>query len=524
MPKALTIIFSLCLVTTTFAEEERILDKNPRSLGMGGVGVSTFGYPFSPSANPASLGLMFDYTIVPIFEIGLSMDPKAVDFGLAIAKTAQSSGDALSADLTDLDQYIGKSIGAGLTSPFNIGFIGKGFGIWLTAGAEGRLSVFNPPDSPLSGVKLGTLLDTVSEVSNLIVSSSGDITSDAGAIGQIITNGIYNDLKNSGLSDAEIFAQANTLLNQVAGTTGNQYISATGTVDTTLIQNSLVSGTGADATIKVDNQALLKILPRIYARLYADIALNIGYGYKIAFRALDDKSGLSLGATLRFIQRFKSDTLNGDVSIDEAAQNINILQGFAVTSDFGLSLQLQNFVFGFAVRDALATPFQWSALVTSSGSFTRTTSTFAPSYDIGVSYRFLFTNRWIQEIGVYMEGVDLASTLLAPIEKFRTGMEVKLFRFLDLRLGVYDGFVTAGLGMGGKWGRIDFAYYRESFKILQDFSVYGDRVSLSLAILYENTPSRKAIAAERKALRDQQQANAQASANDAIEAALRRPL
>ena len=523
MPRVLVIILSLCLLSTpSFSEEERILDKNPRSLGMGGVGVSTFGYPFSPGANPAALGLMFDYTIVPIFEIGLSMDPNAVSFGRAIAKTAGSvGGNPLDIDLSGFDKYIGQAIGAGLTFPLNLGFMGKGFGIWLSSSAEGRLSVFNPPDSALFGIKLGTLLDTVTQVSNLIVDSSGNITTEAEAVEKILTEGILSDLQNSGLSDAERYTQANDLLNQLTGTTGIDYIDSSGKVNGGNLSNLVDNANN----IKIDTTALLQILPRVYARLYADIAVNIGYGYKIPFRALDDKSGLSLGATLRFIQRFKSDTLNGDVTIDEAANNLSILQGFAVTSDFGLSLQLQNFVLGFAVRDAFSTPFQWSSLVASgSGNGSRTTSSFAPSYDLGVSYRFLFTNRWIQEIGLYVEGVDMASTLLAPFEKFRTGMEIKLFRFLDLRVGVYDAFITAGLGMGGKWGRIDFAYYRESFKVLQNFNIYGDRISLSLALLYENTPVRKARAAERKALREEQKINAQAAANDALEAASRREL
>ncbi|MGL5720986.1 MAG: type IX secretion system membrane protein PorP/SprF [Brevinema sp.] len=519
MPKALVFIFGLCFLSTvTFAQEERILDKNPRSLGMGGVGVSTFGYPFSPNANPASLGLMYDYTIVPIFEIGLSMSPEAVDLGTTLGRGLNNIADI------DFDKFLNKSIGAGLTSPFNIGFMGKGFGIWLTAGAEGRIAVFTPPGSELEGIKINTLFDTVTQVSNLVGSSAGgiDINNQAD-IEKIINEGIFQDLKNSGLSDAEAYNRINGILNQISGNTGAniEFISPDGTVDINKVKDELTDGGN---NFQLNEAALLEILPRIHARLYADIAVNVGYGYKIAFRGLDDKSGLSLGATLRFIQRFKSDTLNGDVTIDEAVNNLTILQGFAVTSDFGLSLQLQNFVLGFAVRDAFSTPFQWTALLTTGDSGARTTSSFAPSYDIGISYRFLFTNPWIQEVGLYIEGVDLASRFLEPIEKFRAGMELKLFRFLDLRVGVYDGFVTTGLGMGGKWGRIDFAYYRESFKLFDNFSVYGDRVSLSLALLYENTPERKARTAARKAIRQEQTANAEAAAKDALEAATRRQI
>ncbi|MGL5255270.1 MAG: hypothetical protein ACRC9L_09810 [Brevinema sp.] len=518
MSKVLTAIFSLLFLSTTlsFASEERILNKSPRSMGMGGVGVSTFGYSFSPQANPASLGLMFDYTIVPIFELGFSMSPDAVDFGLALSK---GFGDVSNTDFGSFDQYLGRSISSGLSSPLNLGFMGKGFGIWLSAGAEGNLSVFNTPESPLSGIKLNTLSQTITQVSNLIDTSGGISSANQSEIEEIFTSGMYQDLKNSGLSDSEIYGQINNLLNQIAGTSGTpvDFVDATGSVDVDKIKDNLTDG-GTGTSLKIDEKALLSILPRIYARLYADIAVNIGYGYKIAFKGLDEQSGLSLGATLRFIQRFKSDSLNGEVTIDEAANHLDILQGFAVTSDFGVSLQLQNFILGFAIRDAFSTPFQWSSVINSTSGF-RTTSSFSPSYDIGISYRFLFTNPWIQEIGFYVEGIDLASTYLMPIEKFRAGTEIKLFRFLDLRVGVYDGFVTAGLGMGGKWGRVDFSYYRESYRILDNLSVYGDRLSLSLAVMYENTPARKASAAARKALRQEQTANAEAAARDALEEA-----
>lgn len=491
--------FALLLPAAAFAYEPRILDKTPRSMGMGGVGVSTYGYTFSPMANPAALGLMSDYTMVPMMDLGFSLNEKTVGLLREVTEVAQGQKHFTN---VNFDNYIGKMATIGFNSPLSLGFMGKGFGIWMNTGAEGGISVFHEPNSPIRGIKVATVFDTVDKVSNIVTAGGGNITAgNVANVEQVLKDGIYKDLLNSGLSQAEVYAQANQLITEITGAAaGTTFVNPDGTVNQanldTAWQNIQTGG-----NLNIPEATLRKLIPKLNLRLYADIAVNVGYGYKVPFRAMDDVSGISFGATVRFLQRFKSDSYsNLDPStIDGSKLTGSIWQAFTITSDFGMSLRLQNFILAFAARDAFSAPFQWRGVT---DGIAHTATKFLPSLDVGASYRFLFKNPWVQEFGMYFEAIDMMNTEISAARKIRLGLELKLFRFLDLRLGMYDAFVTGGLGMGGKWGRIDFAYYRQTYQIYKGYNVHGDQYTLNLSLALENTPERKAAALAKKRERD----------------------
>lgn len=488
-----------------FTYEPRILDKTPRSMGMGGVGVSTFGYTYSPLANPAALGLMADDTMVPILDVGFGLNDKSV--ALIKELTSVINGGKNITNI-NFDQFIGKMATIGVNSPLSLGFMGKGFGVWMNMGSEANFGVYHPADSPLRGVKVSTALDTVNKVTDIYDKNGGINAGSTAELEQTFKNGIYQDLKNDGLSDAEIYGRINGMLGEITGIS-DDFFSSDGTLNESKINAALGAvSDGGKLNIPIEN--LSKLLPRLNVRLYSDIAVNIGYGYKVPFRALDDVSGISFGATVRFIQRFKSDSLSNvdPVSFDQNNPTGSLWQAFSVTSDFGLSLRLQNFVLGFAVRDAFSAPFQWRGLT---DKMPHPSSKFLPSIDLGASYRFLFKNPWIQEVGMYFEAIDMMNKDIRTGDKIRLGAEIRLFRFLDLRLGMYDLFVTGGLGMGGKWGRIEFAYYRESYQIYKGYFLTGDTYSVNIALGLENTSARKAATLARKQERARLQRERQAA-------------
>lgn len=490
-----------------FSYEPRILDKTPRSMGMGGVGVSTFGYTYSPLANPAALGLMADDTMVPILDVGFTLNDKSTAL---IKELVSVVNDGKNITNINFDQFVGKMATLGVNSPLSLGFMGKGFGVWMNMGSEASFGVYHPADSPLRGVKVSTALDTVNKVTGIYDKNNGVINAGSTAeLEQAFKDGIYQDLKKEGLSDVEIYGRINSMLGEITGKT-DDFFGADGVLDQTKIQGALdaVSDAGGKLNIPIEN--LSKLLPRLNVRLYSDIAVNIGYGYKVPFRALDDVSGISFGATVRFIQRFKSDSLSNvdPSSFDQNNPTGSLWQAFSVTSDFGVSLRLQNFVLGFAVRDAFSAPFQWRGLT---DKVPHPSSKFLPSIDLGASYRFLFKNPWVQEVGMYFEAIDMMNKDIRVGDKIRLGAEIRLFRFLDLRLGMYDLFVTGGLGMGGKWGRIEFAYYRESYQIYKGYFITGDTYSVNIALGLENTSARKAAALARKQERARLQRERQAA-------------
>jgi len=451
----LLLIINFLFPILLYSATERRLYKDAASMGMGGVGVSTIGYTFSAIHNPAALGLMSDYDIAPFFSLGVSLNSEMINLLKEIGEVATTK------DFTTInyDNLIGKAPNIGVNGPLSAGYMGKGFGIWTTTSADIGMIIHENEDSPLTkaGIRINSLVDAGSKLMN----HKGAYTPET------VVDALGKDTVNK-LLDAYTDDEVKKLVCHVA---------------------KKVETEGADYITKV-------LLPKAKYETTVEITANIGYGYRIPFAALDDISGLSLGATVRFSQRFK--LTSGELQpVDKLAESFstildNVYQGNSISSDFGMALRIQNWILAMAVRDAFSTGYKWKNL-DGKGGMENTKIPY--SVDFGTSYRFNFKNPFIQEVGMYLEFQDTTSKYTTWANKLRLGLETKLFNFLDLRIGMYDSFITGGVGLGWKWGRIDFAYYREEY-----FNYFkSDQYYLNFTIGFDNTPARKA-----KKIADQQ--------------------
>lgn len=467
---ALFILLSLSIPTFTDNIEPRLY-KSAASLGMGGVGVSTIGYQFSAIRNPAALGLMTDHEIAPFLTVGASLNPEMISLLEKVPGIANGSKDFSS---LDFDALVEKAPNASLNGPLNIGYMGKGFGIWTTTSSTAGMTLTENSNNILSqngiSVSYNNLAQAGSEVINTL-NNGGSFSEQQ--LQKLFQKYIGQDLLNQGLTQEE----ADKTIKKIAADIKN-------------------NPEGMEAELQ-------KFLPKAKLDMTSEVTVNLAYGYRIPFKFIDDLSGLSLGATVRFAQRFKMTTGEDPIDIDKLAGAFsgltdNIYQASIVSSDFGASLRLENLIIGVAVRDALSTQFAWKNLFDhSSGELP---NSYIPySVDFGVSYRFYFQKNWIQEMGFYVEFENMTNPYSTWVNKLRIGSEFRLFNFLDLRVGMFDGFVTGGIGMGWKWFRIDFAYYRE--KYLNVFT--SDQFYLNMTLGLDNSPQRKARALAKQRQHDQ---------------------
>ena len=469
----------LSLTTTVYSNStERRLYKDAVSMGMGGVGVSTIGYSFSAIHNPAALGLMADHDIAPFLSLGMSMNPEMFKLLNDVSGVA---GGTQGFDSIDYDSLIGKAPKISANGPLSLGYMGKGFGIWTTTSSDAAMAIIKNTDTNnvlfQNGidVSLNDLAKAGSEISGL-----GDNPTQA-QIEDIINKYFGNDFTDAGLTDQEIRDFATQLKDDPSS-----------------------------------------ILPKAKFDATAEITVNLAYGYRIPFAFLDEVSGLSFGATVRFSQRFKvsseSSKLSDDkgfIPVDQLGNTFSnidsqVYQAGSISSDFGTALRIENFIFGVSLRDAFSTGYYWKNSDGVSGGMSD--SKIAMSLDFGASYRFYFNSNFLQEVGVYVEFEDSLNKHESWLNKMRVGSEVKLFNFLDLRVGMYDTFITGGVGVGWKWFRMDFAYYRENY-----FNFFvSDQYYLNMTIGLDNSPQRKARSLKQQQQHDRIQAQALELVNSSL--------
>ena len=469
---AILACFCLSLTTTVYSNpSEQRLYKDAASMGMGGVGVSTIGYSFSAIHNPAALGLMADHDIAPFLSLGMSMNPEMFDLLNDVSGVASGTQGF---DSIDYDGLMGKAPKISANGPLSLGYMGKGFGFWTTSSSDASMFISKNTNTNnvlyQNGidVSMNDLAAAGSEIAGL-----GNNPSQT-EVEKIINKYFGDDFTDAGLTDEDIKKFATQLKNDPSS-----------------------------------------ILPKAKFDATTEITVNLAYGYRIPFAFLDDVSGLSFGATVRFSQRFKITTGDDPISVDKLGntfENITsqIYQAGSISSDFGTALRIENFILGVSVRDALSTGYYWKNMDGVSGGIDD--SKIAMSLDFGASYRFYFNNPFIQEVGLYVEFEDSLAKHESWLNKMRVGSEVKLFNFLDLRVGMYDTFITGGVGMGWKWFRMDFAYYRENY-----FNFFtSDQYYLNMTLGLDNSPQRKAKSILKQQQHDRIQAQALELVNDSL--------
>lgn len=452
---------------------EKRMYKDAVSMGMGGVGVSTIGYSFSAIHNPAALGLMTDHDIAPFLSLGIAMNPEMFS---VLKNIGNISSDETSFHSIDYDSLVNKAPSIGINGPLNVGYMGKGFGFWTTTSADTQIAIIDNPNNILSKNGINASMNSLVATGSELLKFGNKISIDQAV--EIVKKYLGKDFLNAGLTDKDIEKFATELQK---------------------------------------NPDLVKtLIPKAKFDATAEITVNVAYGYRIPFASMDKVSGLSLGATLRFSQRFKVSSGDDFVSVDQLGDSFSnissqIYQAGSISSDFGAALRLENFIFGLSVRDAFSTGYRWKNTDGTSGGIEN--SKIPLSLDFGASYRFYFSNNFIQEVGMYLEFEDVVNTYDSWINKMRVGTEVKLFNFLDLRVGVYDSFITTGIGVGWKWFRMDLAYYRDSY--------YGnlfvnDQLYLNMTVGLDNSPQRKAYSLKQQQQHDRIQLEASSLINDSL--------
>lgn len=471
--------FCLLLTTTVYSKSiEQRLYKDAVSMGMGGVGVSTIGYSFSAIHNPAALGLMADHDIAPFLSLGMSMNPEMFDLLNDVGGVATG---AQGFDSIDYDNLIGKAPKISANGPLNLGYMGKGFGFWTTTSSDVSMSVVNNPNNYLSqngiNVSINDLVGAGSDIINLGTIDPTDAATIT-TIATILTKYFGDDFDAAGFTEADLTKYAKEI---------------------------------------ASNPDLLKtLLPKAKFDATAEVTVNLAYGYRIPFAFLDNISGLSFGATVRFSQRFKITTGDNYIPVDQLGDTFanitsQIYQAGSISSDFGAALRVENLIIGVSARDAFSTGYYWKNADGVSGGINN--SKIAMSLDFGASYRFYFNSNLLQEVALYVEFEDSLNEYESWLNKMRVGSEVKLFNFLDLRVGMYDSFITGGVGVGWKWFRMDFAYYRENY-----FNFFvSDQYYVNMTIGLDNSPQRKANSIQKQQQHDRIQAQALELVNNSLE-------
>ncbi len=462
--KILTILLLLGVpVYTSDVEiktEDRIY-KDAASLGMGGVGVSTIGYQNSVMRNPANLGLMSEYDITPFFSLGMYVNHNAAELYDTVYSIVDTGLDSL-----NYDSLINQSPSIGFNGPLNLGYMSNGFGIWTTTSLDSSITLSPSECFSDMDISMNDLAGAMTDVEKLLNSSS-DITATD------IQDILKSYLSDSSMTDEEMLE---------------------------LAEKFVEDGVDVDALIKT-------LLPLAQLATTAEIAVNVAYGFHIPFAAIDDVSGLSLGATLRFAQRYKvSSGYDGDKNIYDVAKDLisikdNIYHASSISSDVGMSLRFENFILAAAVRDAFSSSFEWKDF--DDNELLGYSSKIPMSIDFGASYRLYFNNNFIiQEAGLYVEFEDAMNECTTWANKLRMGSEFKLLNFLNARVGVYKEYITGGIGIGFKWFRMDFAYYREQY-----LNIYSsDQYYLNMTVGLSNSPERKEKSTKKQLAQDRIQA------------------
>ena len=176
----------------------------------------------------------------------------------------------------------------------------------------------------------------------------------------------------------------------------------------------------------------------------------------LSFKFGTDNLGLSIGGDIRLMHRIKMEDI---AVVDLLADNpsFNVYTGNAIGLDLGAIFQLRSLSFGLSVRDLGGTQFMYLEQNIDDSSFDPMAAGDITAYKIpmqvtaGVSYHPDFG-----ALKLFLDPVfsfDYQKVFYAEDENktsFWTGVhagtEVKVLRFMKVRAGINQGYVTAGVG------------------------------------------------------------------------------
>jgi hypothetical protein len=257
-------------------------------------------------------------------------------------------------------------------------------------------------------------------------------------------------------------------------------------------------GLGLGAVLGVDSYLWGPTAAEAKGRLTADLQFVGG----LAVKAFQDR--LWLGADVRPLIRLAVpvdynamfgfyDALGSGGDPLAALESCPALHGFGFGIDLGALLELGGWRFGLSVRDFLGTSIVYRQstfgevrdALRKTGGFPSNGAAVVPNpvipmeLSLGLSYRFDFGSRTIDPV-VHASFSDLIAVIQgerSPWTALHLGAEVRLWRFLALRAGLNQGYLTFGGGLRMPLLELNAAFFtREMGRNL------GDRPSSGLAL------------------------------------------
>ncbi|MCD6397976.1 MAG: hypothetical protein J7L71_10595 [Spirochaetaceae bacterium] len=195
----------------------------------------------------------------------------------------------------------------------------------------------------------------------------------------------------------------------------------------------------------------------------------------IAGLSINPKLGplsIHIGGDLRYMHRIKMDNV-GIIELMDLANGgspvIDVLTGDAIAIDLGTIVDLGSLSFGLSVRDVGGTKFLYnseSAATYGSGTTTEVTDDYRipMSINTGIGYHPDFGMlKWLIDptFNIDYQHVFYADSENTPSfwTELHAGTEIKVLRFLKVRAGINQGYITAGIGAKLLFLDVNMAYF-----------------------------------------------------------------
>lgn len=240
--------------------------------------------------------------------------------------------------------------------------------------------------------------------------------------------------------------------------------------------------------------------------LQSDFAFIGGLGFTlIDSKLITLKAGADLRPTIRFYSPLTANTLldmlagSSSGTAENPLNNTNMYSGSALAIDAGLQGTLfENLFFGLSIRDAFNTRYAMSSYplgdwlfeaqygsIPSDGATAEDNYLVPMNISAGVGYHFDMGGlAWLLDPTVHLELADPLGVIRdnkSPWALLHLGMDTKVLRFISLRAGLNQGYLTAGAGI--KLLFIDLnvaAFTRELGRYAGDQSSSGFAMELAL--------------------------------------------
>lgn len=208
---------------------------------------------------------------------------------------------------------------------------------------------------------------------------------------------------------------------------------------------------GLIGTSRVDLEVRDRQYPRLTAKGVYDLGAGAGYGMPF----FDDT--LLAGFSLKYINRHSLDKVYTikDIVEDDFNDLVkdDLEDGGGVLLDMGIiykfdEMGMPGFKAGVSVNNLIGHKLGDARDVDE-------------HVDMGVAYDYTF---WIVKSTFAMDYIDVFSNLEQDddfAKKIRLGAEFRFPKFLTLRAGLYQGYLTSGVSLDAKYARLDLTTYAE---------------------------------------------------------------